>query len=57
MSAKEYREAYSLMTEEERKLMYDLYMSGVNNDGHSWVTFGEVERVVGLIIKGRTKNG
>jgi hypothetical protein len=56
MSAKEYREAYSLMTEEERKLMYDLYMSGVNNDGHSWVTFGEVERVVGLIIQGRIRN-
>jgi hypothetical protein len=56
MSAKEYREVYPLMTEEEKKLMYELFMSGVNNDGHSWVAFGEVERVVGLIIQGRVRN-
>lgn len=35
--------------------MSDLYMTGVNHDGHSWVTYGDVERVVGTIILGRVK--
>lgn len=35
--------------------MSDLYMTGVNNDGHSWVIYGDVERVVGTIILGRVK--
>ena len=43
------------MTDEEKELMSDLYMTGVNNDGHSWVTYGDVERVVGTIILGRVK--
>ena len=53
MSAKEYQEAYPHMTDKEKKLMYDLFMSGINHDGHSWVTYGDVEKVVGQIIKGR----
>lgn len=53
MSAKEYQEVYPHMTFEEQKLMYDLWMGGVNHDGHTWVTYGDVERVVGLILKGR----
>ena len=56
MSAKEYRDAYSHMTDEEKDLMYDLYMSGENHDSHTWVTFGDVEKVVGLIILGRIKD-
>ena len=56
MSAKEYREAYPYMTEKEKDLMYDLWMSGVNHDGHAWVKYGDVERIVGLIIKERIKN-
>lgn len=43
------------MTDEEKELMSDLYMTGVNKDGHSWVTYGDVERVVGTIILGRVK--
>ena len=57
MSAKEYQEVYPHMTFEEQKLMYDLWMKGVNHDGHAWVTYGDVERVVGLILKGRMDNG
>lgn len=53
MSAKEYQEAYQHMTDKEKKLMYDLYMSGENHDSHTWVIFGDVERVVGQIINGR----
>ena len=45
MSRKEYIEAYKFMTD------------GINHDGHSWVTYGDVERVVGKIILGRTKGG
>ena len=41
------------MSEEEKELMGDLYMTGVNRDGHSWVTYGDVEKVVGKIILGR----
>lgn len=53
MSAKEFIEVYPLMTDTEKELMYDLFMKGINHDGHTWVTYGDVERVVGLIIKGR----
>ena len=56
MSAKEYREAFNYMTEEEKDLMGDLYMTGENHDCHSWVTYGDVEKVVGKIILGRVEN-
>jgi hypothetical protein len=54
MSCEEYVKAYKLMTDEERNLMNDLYMKGVNHDGHSWNTYGDIESVVGKIILGRT---
>lgn len=53
MSAKEYIDVYDKMTDYEKDLMYDLYMTGINHDGHSWVTYGDVEKTVGLIIKER----
>lgn len=56
MSAKEFVEAYPLMTEKEKDLMYELWMSGINRDGHTWVTYGDVEKVVGQIIKDRITN-
>lgn len=57
MSAKEYNEAYPYMTELEHDLMYDLYYSEntTNHDGHTWVTYGDVERIVGTIIQERYK--
>lgn len=54
MSCEEYVKAYKLMTDEERNLMNDLYMKGVNYDGHSWNKYGDIESVVGKIILGRT---
>ena len=53
MSCEEYVRAYKHMSEEERELMWNLFMTGVNHDGHSWVTYGDVEKVVGKIILGR----
>ena len=55
MSRKEYIEAYEFMTEYEKGLMDRLYMSGINHDGHSWVTYGDVEEVVGKIILNRVR--
>lgn len=57
MSAKEYREAFNHMTDEEHELIENLYMSGINWDGHTWVTYGDVEKVVGKIILGRVEHG
>lgn len=57
MSAKEYLEAVNYMTDEEHELMGNLYMSGINWDGHTWVTYGDVEKVVGQIILGRVEHG
>lgn len=54
MSAKEYQEAYSQMSENEKAIMMDLCGSGRSMDGHLWVTYGDVERAVGLIIKERS---
>ena len=55
MSCKEYVEAYKFMTEKEKALMNELYMKGINHDGHSWNTYGDIEKTVGLIILGRLK--
>ena len=48
--------AYEHMTTEEKNIMYDLFMKGINHDGHSWVTYGDVEKAVGQIILGRVKH-
>lgn len=50
MSCKEYIECYEKMTDRQKDTMYDLYMSGVNYDGHVWVTYGEVERAVAKLL-------
>ena len=51
MSSKAYREAYQLMTEKQKDIMHELYMKGVNHDGHSWCTFTDIEDAVAGIIK------
>jgi len=56
MSCKDYQKAYEHMTTEEKNIMYDLFMKGINHDGHSWVTYGDVEKAVGQIILGRVKH-
>ena len=51
MSCKEYRAVYDKMTDQQKKAMWDLWMSGVNYDGHSWVTYGEVEKCVAKLFE------
>lgn len=53
MSAKEYQEAWDHMTSKEKDLMCNLWDKAINRDGHAWVTYGDVEKVVGTIILGR----
>ena len=53
MSAKIYQEAWEHMSEKEKDLLGDLWDKAINWDGHSWVTYGDIERVVGTIIMGR----
>lgn len=55
MSAKEIIKAWVHMTDEEKEIMHELWMKAENHDGHAWVTYGDVERVVGTIILGRVK--
>lgn len=51
MSDKLYLSVYDCMTEAQHKAVFDLYMNGVNHDGHTWVTFKDVEHCIALIIK------
>lgn len=47
MSDKEYAEVYDKkLTDRQREILHDLYMSGVNHDGHTWVMYKDVERAV-----------
>lgn len=48
---KQYSEIYDDLPEEAKDAMYELYMKGINHDGHSWVTFGQVETAVGKLVK------
>ena len=51
MSCKEYIEAHrNKMTLQQKDIMYDLYMSGVNRDGHVWVKYGDVEKAVAALF-------
>ena len=50
MSAPEYIKAHNLMTEKQKDAMHDLYMTGINGDGHTWVTYTDVEKAVAKII-------
>lgn len=50
MSTKKYRKAYPRMTDAQKDAMYALFMKGTNHDGHTWVTFSDVEDAVADII-------
>ena len=51
MSSKAYQDAYRYaLTSEQRDIMFDLYMKGVNRDGHSWVTFSDVEDTIAALF-------
>ena len=50
MSCQEYIDCHKKMTEKQKNAMYDLWMTAVNHDGHAWVTYGDVEHTVALIL-------
>ena len=51
MSSKAYIEASRLETENCRKAIENLYMQGINHDGHSWNTFGDIEDCLAVVIE------
>ena len=56
MSCKEYIEAHrDRMTQRQKDIMCDLYMSGVNHDGHVWVKYGDVEKAVAALFNPETE--
>jgi len=60
MSSKQYIEAHrEKMTKEQKDIMCDLYMSGINRDGHVWVKYGDVEDAVAAMfnLKKEGENG
>ena len=58
MSCKLFIDTYDTLNDEQKEILYNLYMTGINQDGHSWVTYGDVEEAVAkMIIAERKKNG
>lgn len=51
MSSKEYIDIHNNFNEAQEEAMFDLYMKGINHDGHVWVTFGDVEETVVKLFK------
>lgn len=39
------------MSEKQRKVMTNLYLKGINHDGHSWNTFGDIEDAVADLLR------
>ena len=51
MSSVKYQRIYDRMTEIQKQIMADLYMKGINHDGHSWNTYGDIEDAVADLLK------
>jgi len=49
MSSKKYIETQ--MSDRQHNIMWELFMKGINRDGRSWVTFGDVEDAVADLLK------
>lgn len=56
MSSEKYLNAAKKMNDRQRKIMGDLFMKGVNHDGHSWNTYGDVEDAVADLLETTTIN-
>lgn len=46
----DYNKAFDLMPDAAQEAMWDLYMKGVNHDGHSWVKYKDVQDCVAKIV-------
>jgi hypothetical protein len=51
MSSVKYQKAYDRMTEKQKQIMANLYMKGINRDGHSWNTYGDIEEAVADLLE------
>lgn len=51
MSSKAYIEASKKETDKCRIAITNLYMAGINHDGHSWNTFGDIEDCLAVVIE------
>ena len=51
MSSIKYQKAYDRMTEKQKQIMANLYMKGINHDGHSWNTYGDIEDAVADLLE------
>lgn len=51
MSDRLYQEVYKKFNDKQKDTMYALYMTGINYDGHSMVTYGDVEKSVAIVTK------
>lgn len=57
MSSAKYIKVYSdLMNSAQRKIMGELYMKGINRDGHSWNTYGDIEDAVAELLLAQKPN-
>ena len=51
MSSVKYQKANDRMTEKQKQIMANLYMKGINHDGHSCNTYGDIEDAVADLLK------
>lgn len=51
MSSIKYQRAYDRMSEKQKQIMADLYLKGINRDGHSWCTYGDIEDAVADLLE------
>lgn len=56
MSSERYLKIYESMNDRQKKIMNDLYMKGINNDGHSWNTYGDIEEAVAGLLEAEKPN-
>lgn len=51
MSSQKFIDVYdNHLSDKQKNAMQDLWMKGVNHDGHVWVTYGDVEDAVAEIV-------
>lgn len=56
MSSEKYQNAFEKMNERQRQIMGELYMRGLNRDGHSWNTYGDIEDTVADLLEAGRPN-
>lgn len=57
MSTKAYIEANEMMTDKCKNAVTDLYLKGINHDGHSWNTFSDIEECLTIVANEMYEKG